>query len=434
MLSKNVVIDAPEQLIFVEDMIIIDNIFWQRASNDKSSDFITVDTNQVKSRDATFSKDNEPNKSPQESCDIFVTCDNGITVIPVSSSAIQDDSNNLKMDAAAAVATSSRKLHDSRERTTVITKSINYDVPTGDAVAIGPSEFNFYLSDVNQAANKEADTTVKITAQKEAKFLPASNKIILEGDCFCTMLRAEPNDIQQKYTLSSPNLTVNLKSGVKDNKSHIEHLTADGGGVKIRNIKTVDGKLLSGVELECSRADYEASPELFTAAGPGMIKLNNSKAAERKEQLGGLSLPRSCYAFLCDFATLKYFAKENRIIADAQPGGVLQVIYIPVIKGEYDRQHEATAAHVEINLVQAADGRTELSSLTALGAVSYKDGDNWFTGSKLLYDRRKDVVKIQGNGSEPCYYNDIIVDEVEINLKTRKVKFRVAGPGTLRVK
>lgn len=255
------------------------------------------------------------------------------------------------------------------------------------------------------------------------------------------MLRAEPNNIQQRYILWAPRLVANIGSKFASGESQIEHLTADGGVVKLRSVKTANGELLSGVELECSRADYDAGQELFTAAGPGIIRLNNSKAAEPNEHTGGLNLRQPCYASVRDFATLKYSANENRIIADAKPGGTLQIIYIPVVKGKYGQQIEATAAHTEIDLVQAADGQTELSTLTASGGVTYIEGEDnelgsrkagtQFFGNKLFYDHAKSIIKISGTESEPCFYNGVFADEIEYDLKTHKVKFHVVSPSTL---
>jgi len=215
----------------------------------------------------------------------------------------------------------------------------------------------------------------------------------------------------------------------------MEHLTADGGVVKLRSIKTAKEKFIGGADLECRRVDYDTNRELFVATGPGEIRLNNSKIPEPNEQVGKFSLRRPCYAFLRDFAILKYFQKDNRIIADAQPGGTLRMDYFPVVEGKYGQQVVATATHADISLMQAADGQTELSALTASGAVTYKneDEDIEFLGSKLFYDHDKSIMKVWGDESAPCNYNGALVDEIEYDLKTGKVKARIAGPGVLRI-
>jgi len=201
--------------------------------------------------------------------------------------------------------------------------------------------------------------------------------------------------------------------------------------VKLQSIKTAKEKFIGGADLECRRLDYDTGQELFEASGPGVIRLDNSKISEPNEQVGQFSFRRPCYAFLQDFATLKYFQKANRIIADAESGGTLQIDYFPVVEGKYGQQVVANAAHAEINLMQTADGQTELSKLTASGAVTYEDGKKQFQGSKLLYDAGKSIVTVQGDESEPCFFNGAAVDGFEWDLKTDKIKFEIAGPSAL---
>jgi hypothetical protein len=439
-LSKNVVIDAAEQLIFAKDSVSINNIFWQRASEKESKESRkaqTTEQNDAGTSKSSVSPNSQPTEPAQESRDTIVTCDNGIVVIPMSSDALQNNSDKPGSDNGnVTYAGPAWDFNDIGGRTTFITGRIEYDVSTGDAVADGPSELTSYV-DMNDFAGERTNKTsvpLVVTSKKDVVFLSAKRQTVFEGDCVCSMLRAEPNNIEQKYTLSAPKLVANIGSRVKTPASHIEHLTAEGGIVKLRSVKKANGELLGGVELDCLRADYDAGQELFTAMGPGMIRLNNSKAAEPNERTGGLSLRQPCYAFLRDFATLKYFPNANRIVADAEPGRALQIIYIPVVQGKYDEQQEATATHAEAVLAQTVGGQTELSTLTATGAISYKDKENTFTGGKLLYDHQQNMMKIQGDGSNPCYYNGTIVDEIEYYLATRKVKFRVVGPSILQVK
>jgi len=159
--------------------------------------------------------------------------------------------------------------------------------------------------------------------------------------------------------------------------------------------------------------------------------LDNSKISEPNEQVGRFSFRRPCYVFLSNFSSLKYFQKDNRIIAVAESGETLQIDYFPIIKGKYGQHIVATAAHAEINLTQTADGQTELSKLIASGDVTYDDEKKHFQGSKFLYDANEAIVTVQGDENEPCYFNGTSYRGFKWDLKTDIIKFEIAGPGVM---
>ena len=192
-------------------------------------------------------------------------------------------------------------------------------------------------------------------------------------------------------------------------------------------------KLLGGVELKCSRFDYDAVRQLFLATGPGAIKLNNSKAPEPNEPVGRFSMRKPGWAVLDGFDTLTYFVRENRIVADAGPHEKLRIDYIPAVDGRYDEHAVADASHVEAILYEGPEGQTRLSTLTATGGIKYEDKDNQFIGSELFYDHETAIVKVKGDESQPCYYNGVLVNGIEMNEKTGKVEAEIVGPGTLQI-
>ncbi len=437
-LSKNVIIDSPEQLVFARDHVLISNIFWSRASDEKSypeqqgtGDEGQATNGQSPKRERRVRANEGRVAREDDFGDIVVTCDNGIVLVPVNSTREQNISDTISGGETVPDGNHPKSFDDMVGRQIFITSRIGYDISNGDAIVPGPSELTFYTSDATGAESQEASIPVKITAQKEAKFLSASNQVIFQGDCVCTMLRTEPNNVQQKHTLTAPKLTTNLESRATGQGSRVKHLTADGGVVKLQSRKKSKGQVLGGADLECRRLDYDTDQEMFEAIGPGMITLDNSKISEPNEQLSRFSFRRPCYAFLRDFAKLKYFQKVNRIIADAGPEGTLQVNYIPIVKGQYGQQVLATAAHAEVNFTQTADSQTELSSLIASGAITYDDGKKQFQGSKLLYDAGKSIVTVQGDESEPCFFNGAAVDGFVWDLKTDRIKFDIAGPSAL---
>jgi len=441
---KNVVIDCPEQLVFADE-IFINNIFWSKGPSEKSGEADTASTDNAEARDVTVAERSEPNESPEEFVDIVVTCDNGILVTPMDFPGAPKNFTKLGTETSMTNSGGPKGLEEANGRTTLVAQKIDYCVSTGDTIAGGPSELTFYVSDIMGAATKETAVPVKVTAQKEAKFLPALNQVIFEGDCLCTMLREDSNS-QQKYTLSAPQLTVDLsKDEVSD--ADIEHLTASGGVVKLSTVKTArEGphfakgsqngnpeKLLGGVEIKCAKFDYDIGQQLFLATGPGLIKVDNSDISKPKADLGRFSLRRRCYAVVRNFETLKYSLDVNRIIADNSRERIL-IDYFPIVQGQYGQQVTASAGHVEVNLIETADGQIELSTLSAEGGIDYEEENIQFEGSELFYDANKSIMTARGDEFQPCLLNGAIVEGVEYNLKTGKAKSKVTGPGILQMK
>jgi hypothetical protein len=253
------------------------------------------------------------------------------------------------------------------------------------------------------------------------------------------MLLDDPNG-QQQYTLAAPKLTVNL-SGDKGKQffssaASIENLTANGGVVKLARVRTAEGILLGGTELKCREFSYDAVRKILLAAGPGIIKVDNSSIAEPEEQVGKFGLQKPCWALVEDFDILEYSLKSNRIIADAGPQGMLLINYFPVIEGQirYDQQSAATASHIEVDLIESGNGEFELSTLRATGGIHYEEEDVEFAGSELFYDHNKSVITVQGDEFQPCLLNNTPVDGIEYNLETGRVNAEIVAPGALQTK
>jgi hypothetical protein len=447
--SKNVVIDGPEQLIFA-DQVSINDIFFSSAPSEKSgkadtggADSVksqdvteeTVGTDRIETHDVNAAKQAQPYKSPQDSADIIVTCDNGILVTPMDSP--------LRPDAVVIGAKAAGGFTDANGRPTFVAQRIDYTESTGDTIASGPSELTFYADDVIGNETKQTAVPVKVTAREKVTFLPASNQVVFEGDCLCTMLREDPN-VQQKYTLSAPKLTVNLSRDKSGSDTNIEHLTASGGPVQLDTSKWAAEVLLGFTKLKCRRFDYDSGRQMFLATGPdGIIAADNSKIAEPEKEVGRFSLQRPSYAVVRDFETLKYSLEANRIIADAGRGQIL-IDYFPITKGQHAEQVSATAGLIEALLYEAAPGRTELSTLRATGGVTYqeqgkkkkwgKSKDIQFVGSEMFYDADKSLITAWGDELQPCLLNGALVDAIKYDLKTGKIKTKITGPGMLQMR
>ena len=331
-----------------------------------------------------------------------------------------------------------------------------------DVLAAGPVRVTFYMQDANDAGAAQDPNTarapaepvpVTVTAQKQARFSGTANQITFEDDCRCTTVREDPNGVTQ-YMLLSDLITVDLPKDTNDASAKptagIERLTATGGVVRLATTKTAKPdpnmaeyvsdanatESLGGVELKCSRVDYDPVRGLFVAAGaPAEIRMDNSRVTLEEQDPNGFSLSEPCYVFLENFDTLKYFIHEDRIVADAGAKGALWLHYIPVVDGEHDLGAitTATAPHVEAFLVEGADGRTELATLAATGGIDVNDlaNGNHFLGSELFYDHKTSIMKVTGDMTKPCLCNGILVDEIEYNVNTGRLEFEVVAPGAL---
>ncbi|HLB75036.1 MAG TPA: hypothetical protein VJJ98_13535, partial [Sedimentisphaerales bacterium] len=307
-----------------------------------------------------------------------------------------------------------------------------------DVIALGPVRLESYVDAFDSNDPNAAPLPATITATKHARFLPAANQVLFEGDSKAVVLREDPNFIEH-YILSSQRITVDLPadSNERPSKSNvgIEHLTASGGVVTLATKKMAGDKQLSGIELICRRFDYDPNEELFTAAGPAEIWLDNSHLVEGPNDANGaFSLKRPCWARIQNFDNLKYFKSRNLIIADAASDGPIVVRYIPIKNGKLGDVRIVTANHVEADLIETAAGDTELATLIASGGITYQAQDREFIGGRLFYDHAKQLMKVTGSESFPCMVNGMLADEIEYDLKTDTIKADVVGPGGLRLK
>jgi hypothetical protein len=170
---------------------------------------------------------------------------------------------------------------------------------------------------------------------------------------------------------------------------------------------------------------------MCVATGPdGLIAADNSKIQQPKEKVSKFALRRQCTAVLRGFNTMKYYLQTNQIIADAEKQGMV-IDYFPIVKGRYGPKTMLTTSHIEAPLYETDAGRIELSSLSATGGFTYEEKDIEFQGSRAFYDAGKSLITAQGDRLQPCYLNGALVEAIEYNLKTGRVKTKITAPGFL---
>jgi len=451
--NKNVVIDSTEQIIFA-DRLCINNIFLSssteqvpemRSQPARKSETAGSETSQLSSPAAQSSVPVEaaaPAEPNQSQTDIVVTCDNGIVVTPADLPETMRNALEAGFAPAGIEHSKTPAAENYEGRTKFIAEKIDYCAVTDNIIAPGASELTFYTMDTAEDGTRTS-VPVKITARKTVLFESKLNQAVFEGDCVCTMTRRDPN-VLRLYTLTAPKLLANISSSqaseVKGIGGNMEHLTATGGMVRLAMVKTApqqypdagQPKILGGVELKCSRFDFDNAQQMFVAAGPGVLKVDNSNVSEPQRGSGKFSLRRRCYAFVRDFDTLKYFSRTNEILADAASQQII-LDYIPVGDDGSDEQIRATAGHIKANLVEIAAGQTDLATLYADGGVTYREGNTEFVGGRLFYDHDRSLMTVNADQLQPCYLNGAAVDAIEYNLKTGKIKTKVVAPGPMRL-
>jgi hypothetical protein len=417
-LDTNVVIETLQERLMAH-VISINDISTGEEPQDSSGGQAAAEPNEsaVKGQ----------NLASQESAgDVVVRCDGSIVIVPMGSLA---ETERL-LPALAVVEQPAKTMADGK--TTFYGQRIDYSAATGEAVATGATQITFDVNNTKQAAGG-VPATVTITAQRQAKFDPASNKVFFEGDCRCIVTQQDANYLRQYFVLADK-LDVDLaqkKNGENGAALDVNRLVATGDVVHLASTKKAGERLLGGVELKCTRIDYDAVEDEFVATGPGLIKMDNSQTDEPQKGLGRFSLRRKCFAFLRNFDSLEFDGGGNHLVAYSKEGSML-ADFIP-ISGNNSRDKVAvTASRVEADVIETAGGRTELGSLVAKGAVTYEDKDIQCAGGEFVYYADGPAISMRGDMSRPCIFNGAIVDSAWRDPKTGKWKTRLKGPGAIK--
>ncbi len=439
---ENVTIQAPDRIVRARDLLSINNIRWPGSadSNRPAAQGSGVNGRKPipparpKAMDTTASLHPAISALPEDLFDIVVTCDGGFSVTPMGTAGESAEPSDVNSPAEPSVAASEPDGAADRQRATA--QRIDFDAPTRNTTFVGPVEMAF-LIDPNRLVGGEAGgepMPMTVIAQEAVHFLAATNQIVLEGDPTVVLQKSEPN-FNEVYTLRAPRLTLDLVSDANAANElgvGIGGLVADGGPVLLR-VERKDGEnLLGWTRLKASKLQYSADAEEFTAFGPGDLWMYNAEATKIEGDPNAFSLGQPCYVRLSNFDVLRYSASGSRIIAedDAQQ---LVLDYAPLIDGQYGRHAWAVAGHVEASLLETAGGRMELVSLTASKGIEYEDETYDFVGSVLVYDRAENLITVRGDDLLPCYLNGFLVDEIEMDVTTGRVKTGASTPSILQV-
>lgn len=455
-LHRNVVITTPEQKVTVKDRLAINNILWSGPKADKprarAAKVPVAEPNASEPNELPYPAPNALDTSPSPSLaldaipesffDIVVTCDGGLVIAPKDSPSLAPDLSMLGLDVAASRADANRPsaataVDPNQQR--LVAHRIDFDVSTTDMTLAGPVSMTFAL-DPNDLTGRDPGAElmpVTISAQDSVRFIAASKRLQLDGNCIVTLHKTEP-DLAYEYMLTAPTLAVELSeepNAVTGKKSvGLARFEASGGPVAVRAYRRLDDELIGWVAMHSTRLDYEGDEKTFAVTGPGEIRLHNGQTPETPIDPNEFSLRQPCFAFLTGFDSLTYSAQTNKIIADADDHQIL-LDYFPQIDGSYDKRHvQADAGRIEIALTQTERGHTDLLSLTASQGIAYEDPLNRFNGAVLFYDHPATLVTVNGDSRQGCSFNGAAVDRIRMNLTTGATKAEVLAPTTIQLR
>ena len=201
--SKNVLIETPDQFIFAEDEIEIDDILFSRGKSDANKPQEPGSDNEP--NDSTIAAA-EPNEAEEgDLVDVVIKCDNGFIIAPKDSIEI----NNFRDKAKTISDFEKHEYAESGKKILLSTKTIQLTTLNSDYIATGATELVFHVEDLNNPDPNLQSVPVTITSQSGASFIKGANQVIFEGDAVCTIPQ---NDLSEKRfaTLSSPLLKINI--------------------------------------------------------------------------------------------------------------------------------------------------------------------------------------------------------------------------------
>jgi hypothetical protein len=434
----NVVIEAPEQVIVAREQLSINDILWSESKNeeDAGEEVVTpVDPNADVPLPIPGPNALDTSPSPQlafdaiseELYDIVVTCDGGFVVAPTDAvNAFVDPCDVTPPQQPREVAAG-----DSGQRAIA-----RHCVPTADTTLAGPVELTLYVdpNGLGSSAAPNEPVPLHVTARKSVRFLAVSNQVLFEGDCVATLEHVEP-DARYQHTLMAPRFTLSLAvadEAAPTPTASLDRFAAHGGSVSLVVLKRADDELIGWTGFEASRMDYEAGHRLFTAYGPGVVALHTARAADPPPEPNQITLDRPCYARLRNFDLLTYSAQTNKIVAEAGAEPI-RIDYVPVEDDVPGEGMHADAGYFEVTLRAGPDGRAELDWLSAADGITYWDEKNRFAGGRLTYDHDQALMLIVGDATQPCYFNGMLVDEIEWDLKTDRLKADIPEGSVVQV-
>lgn len=468
-LRRDATIDTPERIVIAKDVLAITDIPWVRSGEEPAGARAEVEPSEPNAAETPAAPVPEPldtkasrhlafDAMPAELFDIVVTCSGGLVIAPAGASSRYSDPNDpARSHEPQGGVSPSLDLQSDRQQ--AIARRIEYNATTGDATFVGPVQMAVPLDPNILAGSAQAQASpgltglprlepgrgrpmpMTVTAHDAVRYMSASNRVVFDGNCVASAERKDPN-VTHEFTLSAPMFALDLVEDANipavekaaGKAITLKQFSTTGGPASITVRRRAGGLLLGWTRVLAAQIEYEAASKLFTAHGPeGKLQLNNAQVTQQQTDPNAFGFNQPCYAFLSDFDELTFASDTNRIMVAAESRPIL-IDYIPVIDGKVGQHILGDAGRLDLTLRRTEAGRTEIASLVASGGVTYEDQTKQFIGSTLTYDREQSLVKVVGNETQPCYFNNALVDQIEMNVTTGALKTQLRAPSIFQGK
>ena len=227
-IRRNVLVETSEQVIFADDEVVINDIFWSKDSasepnlpdaNDagaakaaasaagqgKEVEAKSGDVADVNVAAAVPANGGDANTPGEEIIDVVVRCEGDVVFLLANSARTLPD---LAVQAADTARAAAMKAEAGDERTRFGSRRIAYASETGDVAAEGDSVLKVYANDVLGGEPNEPAVPVTIEAAEGMRFLAGSNQGVFEK-AVCRVPQ-QGLSVEREATFSAPRLTVNL--------------------------------------------------------------------------------------------------------------------------------------------------------------------------------------------------------------------------------
>jgi hypothetical protein len=436
----NTLIRSPQQIIYAERIVDLVDLVWPGVPSSEAPSN-PADDNETHSPGSASAERLAAEELPNL-VEVMITCDRGVMVAP-------NDVNTAIVDPCGVgglqpLADWRNQIDEAAGQAFFHVQSLQHKVDRKDTLAQGPLELSFFVDDaLEQVPTGSRVVPVTVSAQGVARYEAEANRILLSGGSRCTLLKEDPNAVEQ-FTLEAPRMAIELLDEAEKTQkaiaatNDIKHLRAEGGQVMMRmTARMPEGggdastglNVVTGVEMTCRECDYSPAmgKEFFEALGPGDIFINNAIPQTANPLSPG---DRPYYAALRGFETLKYHIAENRIVADGQDRQML-FQYLPLVNNQVEQRIRAQANHVELTLSQDEKGSLVLERVNAIGDVFYEDGEHTLFAYWLLYDNETKWMELRGEGDQPCYVDGVPYGKIEFNLDTNQLKTDIPRSGSV---
>ena len=209
--SKNVLIETPDQFIFAEDEININDILFsggkqdtKKSASESEPNELMIVSNGPNDLSIAASESNEQ-KDEEEFVHVVIKCDNGFLIAPKDSLEIGKFRGIINTQTRI----DKPQIANSDKKVILFTDKIELTALNSDYVAKGPTELVFFVEDANNPDPNLQSFPVTITSEHGARYIKDVNQVVFEGNAICTIPQ---NDLSTKKnaTLSSPQLAINI--------------------------------------------------------------------------------------------------------------------------------------------------------------------------------------------------------------------------------